>query len=115
MYCKVRNNQVVNIAVADADWAAENGYEWIDPPIGQWWVRIDGVWREKTLAAKSAELDFYAMTRANDLRDLYVENAEVWDNLTQEQKDRVNYIIDWCDNVSSQEGYPWIDIPDKEF
>ena len=115
MYCKVRNNQVVNIAVSDADWAAENGYEWIDPPIGQWWVRIDGVWREKTLAAKSAELDFYAMTRANDLRDLYVENAEVWDNLTQEQKDRVNYIIDWCDNVSSQEGYPWIDIPDKEF
>lgn len=119
MYCKIRNEQVVNVAVIDSDatpeWAAENGYEWIDPPIGQWWVRIDGVWREKTLAAKSAELDFYAATRANDLQDLYKDDTEVWNGLTQEQKDRIDYIINWCNNVSSQDGYPWLDIPDKEF
>lgn len=119
MYCKVKNNQVVSVAVVDEqstpEWAAENGYEWIDPPIDMWWVKVDGIWREKTLAAKSAELDFYAMTRANDLQDLYVDNPEVWGNLTQEQQDRINYIINWCNNVSSQEGYPWLDIPDKDF
>ena len=115
MYCRVKNDQVVNVAEADQEWAAANGYEWIDPPIGIWWVRADGVWRDKTLAAKSAELDFYAATRINDLQNLYVDDTEVWNGLTQEQKDRINYIIDWCENVTTQEGYPWIDIPDKDF
>lgn len=115
MYCQISNDQIVNIAECDAEWAAQNGYVWIDPPIDMWWVKIDGVWRDKTLEAKKAEMQFLGQTRANDLRHHYVNDVGVWGNLTEAQQKIVMDIIDFCDNITEQDGYPWIEIPDKTF
>jgi hypothetical protein len=106
-YCKISGDTVLNVVECDAEFAAANGLEWVDQDLSVGFVLIDGVWRNMPLPQKVMEVGATAMERARFLELEYINEPDVWDAMTQAQKDEILAIKAYCDNIEAQEGYPF--------